>query len=71
MPRPNARPKADQDTEEKVGGPVFWKITGAGASFQAGSAAVDSATTVVRSCITQCPLSGVKWTYFKAWQRVR
>ena len=46
MPRPNARPKADQDTEEKVGGPVFWKITGAGASFQAGSAAVDSATIV-------------------------
>jgi hypothetical protein len=29
-----------------VGGPVFWKITGAGASFQAGSAAVDSATIV-------------------------
>jgi hypothetical protein len=35
-----------QDIEEKAGGPVFWKITGAGASFQAGSAAVDSATIV-------------------------
>ncbi|MEN8196768.1 MAG: MFS transporter [Pseudomonadota bacterium] len=31
---------------EKAGGPVFWKITGAGASFQAGSAAIDSATIV-------------------------
>ncbi len=29
-----------------AGGPVFWKITGAGASFQAGSSAVDSATIV-------------------------
>ena len=46
MPRPDARPKADQDSEEKAGGPVFWKITAAGASFQAGSAAVDSATIV-------------------------
>ncbi len=27
-------------------GPVFWKIAGAGAAFQAGSAAVDSATIV-------------------------
>jgi hypothetical protein len=46
VPRPDAHPKADQDSEEKVGGPVFWKITAAGASFQAGSAAVDSATIV-------------------------
>ena len=46
MPRPDAHPKADQDSEEKAGGPVFWKITAAGASFQAGSAAVDSATIV-------------------------
>ncbi len=33
-------------TEHGAGGPVFWKITGAGASFQAGSSAVDSATIV-------------------------
>jgi len=46
VPRPDAHPKADQDSEEKAGGPVFWKITAAGASFQAGSAAVDSATIV-------------------------
>ena len=46
MPRPAERPTVAQDTEEKVGGPVFWKITAAGASFQAGSAAVDSATIV-------------------------
>lgn len=30
----------------KAGGPVFWKIAGAGAAFQAGSSAVDSATIV-------------------------
>jgi MFS family permease len=30
----------------KDGGPAFWKIAGAGAIFQAGSAAVDSATIV-------------------------
>lgn len=29
-----------------AGGPVFWKIAGAGAAFQAGSSAVDSATIV-------------------------
>ena len=46
MPRPDAPPKVAQDTEQKVGGPVFWKIAGAGAAFQAGSAAVDSATIV-------------------------
>jgi hypothetical protein len=39
MPLPDARPKVAQDTKEKAGGPVFWKITGAGASFQTGSAA--------------------------------
>ena len=32
--------------EETAGGAVFWKITGAGAAFQAGSSAVDSATIV-------------------------
>ena len=31
---------------EKAGGPVFWKIVGAGGSFQGGSSAVDSATIV-------------------------
>ncbi len=30
----------------KDGGPAFWKIAGAGATFQAGSSAVDSATIV-------------------------
>ena len=29
-----------------AGGPAFWKIAGSGATFQAGSSAVDSATTV-------------------------
>ena len=43
---PDGRPDAARDAEGAVGGPVFWKITGAGASFQAGSAAVDSATIV-------------------------
>ena len=33
-------------TSKNVSKGVFWKITGAGASFQAGSAAVDSATVV-------------------------
>lgn len=28
-------------------GPTFWKIAGAGAAFQAGAAAVDSATVIV------------------------
>ncbi len=31
---------------KSAGGPVFWKIAGAGATFQAGSSAVDSATIV-------------------------
>lgn len=38
MPSPEA--------EGRAGGPVFWKIAGAGAAFQAGSSAVDSATIV-------------------------
>ena len=46
MPRPDALASNPQDTKAKAGGPVFWKITGAGASFQAGSSAVDSATIV-------------------------
>lgn len=46
MPRPNARPNVAQNPEEKAGGAVFWKITGAGATFQAGATAVDSATIV-------------------------
>ncbi len=33
-------------SDQTAGGPVFWKITGAGAAFQAGSSAVDSATIV-------------------------
>jgi len=36
----------DSQPKEAAGGPAFWKITGAGASFQAGSSAVDSATVV-------------------------
>ena len=46
MPRPKPLARALMDTGDRAGGPVFWKITGAGASFQAGSAAVDSATVV-------------------------
>lgn len=40
--------KAETSPTPKEGGqgPVFWKIAGAGASFQAGSSAVDSATIV-------------------------
>ncbi len=34
------------EAEERVGGPVFWKIAGAGAAFQAGSSAVDTATII-------------------------
>jgi MFS family permease len=34
------------ETDKSPRGPVFWKIAGAGASFQAGSSAVDSATVV-------------------------
>ncbi len=46
MPRPDAMASVPQGIEERAGGPVFWKIAGAGASFQAGSSAVDSATIV-------------------------
>ena len=35
-----------RETSKNASRGVFWKITGAGASFQAGSAAVDSATVV-------------------------
>ena len=46
MSRPD-EPAAEVKTAgDKAGGAVFWKITGAGASFQAGAAAVDSATVV-------------------------
>ncbi len=34
------------ETRKSERGPAFWKIVGAGASFQAGSSAVDSATVV-------------------------
>jgi MFS family permease len=46
MPPPDNRPVVVPDNRGKAGGPVFWKIAGAGAAFQAGSAAVDSATIV-------------------------
>ncbi len=46
MARPKPPPRGPGEAPEKVGGPVFWKITGAGASFQAGSAAIDSATII-------------------------
>ena len=46
MPRPKLPAGALLDSGDRAGGPVFWKITGAGASFQAGAAAVDSATVV-------------------------
>ena len=34
------------DARDEAGRPTFWKIAGAGAAFQAGSSAVDSATIV-------------------------
>jgi MFS family permease len=37
-------PSNRQVLEPRSGGPAFWKITGAGVAFQAGSSAVDSAT---------------------------
>ena len=37
---------APADTPEKAGGSAFWKIAGAGASFQAGSSAIDASTVV-------------------------
>lgn len=39
-------PETSTDTEDGRRGAAFWKIAGAGASFQAGSSAVDSATIV-------------------------
>lgn len=46
MPRPEKPFVGLEHTEDKGVGAVFWKIAGAGASFQAGSSAVDSATVV-------------------------
>jgi MFS family permease len=46
MSPPEAPPDVVRVAESRPGGPVFWKITAAGASFQAGSSAVDSATIV-------------------------
>ncbi len=46
MPPPDASPRVAQKPEEMASRPVFWKITAAGAAFQAGSSAVDSATIV-------------------------
>ena len=39
-------PDTSPNTQERRRGRAFWKIAGAGASFQAGSSAVDSATIV-------------------------
>ncbi len=46
MPPPEPPPDVARSTKERTRGAVFWKISGAGAAFQAGSAAVDSATVV-------------------------
>ena len=46
MSRPEVPAKSAPDGKDGASGPVFWKIAGAGASFQAGSSAVDSATIV-------------------------
>ena len=46
MSPPEIPPKTAPDGKDGARGPVFWKIAGAGASFQAGSSAVDSATIV-------------------------
>ena len=35
-----------RNTNTKTSGPVFWKIAGAGAAFQAGSSTVDTATII-------------------------
>ncbi len=42
----DAPPPDGRRTRDGAGGVVFWKITGAGAAFQGGSAAIDSATIV-------------------------
>ncbi len=50
MPRPEPPPapprQVARPAKDGASGAVFWKISGAGAAFQAGSAAVDSATVV-------------------------
>ncbi len=50
MPPPEPPPapprQVARSTKDGARGAVFWKISGAGAAFQAGSAAVDSATVV-------------------------
>jgi len=46
MSLPKSRPNVAQVARDKAGGAVFWKMTGSGATFQAGSTAVDSATIV-------------------------
>jgi len=46
MSRPEVPAKSTPDRKDGASGPVFWKIAGAGASFQAGSSAVNSATIV-------------------------
>ena len=46
MPPAEPPPGDPPHDGEKAGGPAYWKIAGAGASFQAGSSAVDSATVV-------------------------
>ncbi len=46
MPPPDVPPAVAATGREKAGGAAFWKISAAGALFQAGSAAVDSATVV-------------------------
>jgi len=46
MLAPEKPPITAPDGKDGARGPVFWKIAGAGASFQAGSSAIDSATIV-------------------------
>ncbi len=45
-PPPEPPPNVARSAKDGAYGPVFWKISGAGAAFQAGAAAVDSATVV-------------------------
>ena len=46
MSPPETPAKTASDGRDGARGPAFWKIAGAGASFQAGSSAVDSATII-------------------------
>lgn len=46
MSPPDSRPSVARGARGKAGRAVFWKFTASGAAFQAGSAAVDSATIV-------------------------